>query len=81
MRGVMSAAAFLVGLAALAAAGCAQDKYHMNPKHPEEPFLPPNEKRYNEPESAPFRKRPEPPKDEKALLTRPAPGPNGLGGF
>src|SRR5690349_1961836 len=71
MRGVISAVAFVVGLSVLAAMGCAQDKYHMNPKHPEEPFLPPNEKRYNEPETAPYRKPLEPLKDEKALLSRP----------
>jgi hypothetical protein len=78
MRGVISVVAFLVGLAAL---GCAEDKYHMTPKRKEEPFLPPNEKRYNEPETAPYRKPLEPTKDEKALLTRPAPGPNSLGGL
>jgi hypothetical protein len=78
MRGVMRAAALVVGLTAL---GCAQDKYNMNPTRAEEPFLPPNEKRYSEPPTAPYRKPPEPTKDEKALLTRPNPGPNGLGGF
>jgi hypothetical protein len=77
MRGVMRALAFVVGVAG---AGCAQDKYHMNPKHREEIFLPPNEKRYNEPETAPYRKPLETTQDEKALLTRPM-GPGGPGGF
>ncbi|HVK09036.1 MAG TPA: hypothetical protein VM597_09695, partial [Gemmataceae bacterium] len=76
MRGAMRVVAFVVGVAAC---GCAQDKYHLNPKHPEQPFLPPNEKRYNEPETAPYRKSLEPTgQDEKALLNRPMAGPNGL---
>ena len=78
MRRVVSVLAFVAGVVVV---GCAQDKYHLNPTHKEEPFLPPNEKRYNEPETAPYRKPPAPVEEEKALLNRPMNGPNGLGGF
>jgi hypothetical protein len=77
MRRVVSVVAFIVGVAVV---GCAKDRYNLNPIHREEPFLPPNEKRYNEPETAPYRKPAAPLPEEKALLTRPM-GPNGLGGF
>jgi len=79
----MRAKLWALGLLAamIAAAGCAKDKYHMKPPVKEEPILPPDEKRYNEPDTAPWRKPP-PPKDEKSLLGRPGPGMGqGLGGF
>jgi hypothetical protein len=78
MRRVVSVVAFVVGVAVV---GCAEDKYRLNPVHKEEPFLPPDEKRYNEPETAPYRKPLAPVQEEKALLSRPMSGPNGLGGF
>jgi hypothetical protein len=79
MRGSLRVGA--LGLfAALAALGCAEDKYHLAPKFREEAVLPPNEKRYNEPDTATYRKPP-PPKDEKSLLGRGGgPGGPGLGG-
>ena len=78
MRGLLWAVGLLVAM--IAATGCAQDKYHMKAVEKEEPVLPPNEKRYNEPDTAPW-KKPAPPKDEKSMLGRPGPiGPgfNGL---
>jgi hypothetical protein len=80
MRGALLAVGLLVAM--VAAAGCHHDKYGLRPKHKEEPFLPPDEKRYNEPDTAPY-KKPPPPKDEKTLLGRPGTGMGagpGLGG-
>jgi len=80
MRGTLWAIGLFIAM--MAAAGCAKDKYHMKPVVKEEPILPPNEKRYNEPDTATW-KPPPPQKDEKTLLGRPGPamGPSGLGGF
>lgn len=79
MRGTFWAIGLLMAM--IAAAGCHHDKYNLRPKSKEEPFLPPNEKHYNEPETAPY-KKPPPPKDEKTLLGRPGPGMGpGMGGF
>jgi hypothetical protein len=68
--------------AVLAVLGCYHDKYNMKPTLREEYTLPPQEKRFNEPEMTPYRKPP-PPKEEKTLLGRPpAPmSPAGVGGF
>jgi hypothetical protein len=80
MRGTLWAIGLFIAM--MSAAGCAKDKYHMKPVVKEEPILPPNEKRYNEPDTATW-KPPPPQKDEKTLLGRPGPamGPSGLGGF
>lgn len=79
MRGTLWAAVLAAGLAA--AAGCHHDKYKLKPPEIEEYHLPPNEKRYNEPDTAPYR-RPPPPKDEKALIGgRPGGGMGGPGGL
>jgi hypothetical protein len=78
MRRVMAVVAFVVGVAVV---GCAEDKYRLNPVHKEEVFLPPDEKRYNQPETAPYRKPLAPLQEEKALLSRPMTGLNGPGGF
>jgi len=62
--------------------GCHHDKYNMKPALREEYVLPPQEKRFNEPEMAPYRKPP-PPKEEKTLLGRPPTpmSPAGLAGL
>ena len=61
--------------------GCAEDKYKLTPKFREEAILPPDEPRYNLPDTATYRKPP-PPKDEKTLLGRNGtPGMSGPGGF
>jgi hypothetical protein len=80
MRGALWAVGLVAALAA--GAGCHHDKYNMKPVEKEEPILPPDEKRYNEPETAKYRKPP-PPKDEKTLLGRPGGGmpSTGFGGF
>lgn len=54
----------------------------MKPPEREDYTLPPQEKRFNEPETAPYRK-PLPPKEEKTLLGRPPTPmmPAGVGGF
>lgn len=79
MRGAFMAFGLFVAVAS--AVGCAQDKYNMKVKEKEEAILPPDEKRYNEPDTAPY-KKPPPPKDEKTLIGRPGPGMGpGVGGF
>jgi hypothetical protein len=80
MRGTLWAIGLLVAMAA--ASGCHHDKYNLRPKKKEEVFLPTDDKRYNEPETMPW-KKPPPPKEEKTLLGRPGPGmgPGGMGGF
>jgi hypothetical protein len=79
MRGALWALGLIVAM--VAAAGCHHDKYNLKPKEKDEPVLPPDEKRYNEPDTAPY-KKPPPPKDEKTLLGRPPSLPgSGLGGF
>lgn len=79
MRGALLAIGLFVAMAT--AFGCAQDKYHMKVKEKEEPILPPDEKRYNEPDTAGY-KKPPPPKDEKTLLGRPGTGMGpGFGGI
>lgn len=73
-----------VGLVALlAAVGCHRDKYNLNPVVREEVVMPPNEKRYNEPDTAGYRQQKQPqPKDDAALMSRPGGiGPLGPGGF
>ena len=81
MRGSLRAIALFVLLVAL---GCHHDKYGLNKKFREEAIEPPNEKRYSDPDTAPFRKPP-PPKDEKSLMGRPGSGgvgiPGAPGGF
>jgi hypothetical protein len=76
---------FALGFAILAIAGCYHDKYHSKPDVKEEAVLPPHEKRYDEPDTAPY-KKPPPPKDEKTLLGKTpgsfgGPGGGGPGGF
>jgi hypothetical protein len=80
MRCTLRAAALLVGLMAL---GCHHEKYNMRPKKVEEYILPPNEKRYNEPDTAPFRPQRQP-KEEPNAASRPGKGGSGgmgPGGF
>ena len=79
----MRSALWAIGLfvAMVGALGCHHDKFNMKPKEKEEPILPPDEKRYNEAETAPY-KKPAPPKDEKSLIGRPGPGMGpGFGGI
>ena len=79
MRGTLRAFGLFVVLTAF---GCHHDKYNLNTKFPEEAILPPNEKRYNEPDTASYRKPPAP-KEEKNMMNRPGSGgvPGGVGGF
>jgi hypothetical protein len=74
MRGTLRAVCLFVVMAAL---GCHHDKYNMTTKYPEAYMDPPDEKRYNEPDTAPYRKPPTP-KEDKTLLGRP--GSNGIMG-
>ncbi len=69
MRGKVLAA---VGLAAAfaAAVGCHHDKYGLMYKPKEEVVLPTDEARFNNPPSAPYKKRPARGGDDKALLGR-----------
>jgi hypothetical protein len=76
---MLRAFGLFVGAAVLV--GCARDKYNMRPKFPEEYQLPPNERRYNEPDTAGYRKPPAPAKEEKTALGRPGSPGGGYGGF
>ena len=81
MRDSLRAVALVVLMAAV---GCHRDKYQMRPVVREEAVLPPNEKRYNEPDTAGFKntRTGQPAKDDKALMNRPGGvGPLGPGGF
>lgn len=59
-----------VGLAVAAAVGCHHDKYGLAYKPKEEVVLPADEARFNNPPSAPYKKRPLKGGEEKALLAR-----------
>jgi hypothetical protein len=79
MQGALRFLGLMLGFAVLI--GCHHDKYNMRPPHVEEYYLPPDEARYNLPDTAPYRKPPST-KDEKTLLGRPnSGGPGGPGGF
>lgn len=71
-------------LLALASVGCYHDKYGMSGSTKEDYTLPPNEKRYNEPDTATYR-APPPPKQQDTLMNRSrgggGPSGNGPGGF
>lgn len=80
MRDALRAVALVVLLAAV---GCHRDKYQMRPVVREEAVLPPNEKRYNEPDTAGYKNAKSAlPQDDKSIMNRPGPlGPVGPGGF
>jgi hypothetical protein len=83
MRGTFGAIGLAIGLLAVGL-GCHHDKYNMKPPKVEEYQLPPDEKRYNQPDTAPY-KKPPPAKEVKTLLGRPGgggfSGGGGPGGF
>ncbi len=81
--------ALLALVVALATLGCYHDKYNVNGPKKEEYTLPPDEDRYNNPDTAPFR-APPPPKQQDTLMNKGGlggggggkmGGMNGLGGF
>ncbi len=78
--------ALLALVVALATVGCYHDKYNVNGPKKEEYYLPPDEDRYNLPDTAKFRPPP-PPKQQDTLMNKGGggvggrPGGNGLGGF
>lgn len=79
--------ALVVALVALAAVGCYHDKYNVNGPKKEEYYLPPDEPRYNEPDTATYRAKPAP-KQQDTLSNKMGGGGgggrmggNGLGGF
>jgi hypothetical protein len=71
-------------IAALLAVGCYHDKFNMTPRKKEEYLIPPDEDRYNLPETAPY-KPPPAPKEQPTLMGGNGPGGSGsgskLGGF
>lgn len=80
MRGLRLACGFVIGLLALL--GCHHDKYGMIPPAKEEYTLPPDEPRYNLPDTAGYRKPP--PREDKKAGSFGAGGPGGRfdpGGF
>ena len=84
----MRALALVVAMVALAAMGCYHDKYNVNGPKKEEYNLPPDEARYNLPDTATYRAPPAP-KQQDTLMNKGSGGgagvgrgPNGgLGGF
>jgi hypothetical protein len=70
MRGKLLAAFGLAAAVVATAAGCHTDKYGLMYKPKEELILPADEPRFNNPPSAPYKKRPAKSGDEKALLGR-----------
>ncbi|MBN9118197.1 MAG: hypothetical protein J0I06_03380 [Planctomycetes bacterium] len=75
--------ALLALVVALAAVGCYHDKYDVNGPKREEYYLPPDEARYNLPDTATYRRK-APEKQQDTLMNRgKGGGPigNGLGGF
>ena len=85
MRGSLRAIGLFGLFVALVTVGCHHDKYNLNTKFPEEYIDPPHQKRFDEPETAPYRKPP-PPKDDKSKTNGPGNmgtpgGPGGFGGF
>ena len=77
--------ALLALVVALAAVGCYHDKYDVNGPKREEYYLPPNEDRYNLPDTATYR-APPPLKQQDTLMNKGGggrgPGSNGgIGGF
>ena len=62
MRGALRTLVLAIGMALLI--GCHHDKYNLKPPHVEEYNLPPDEARYNLPDTAPYRKPPAPKEDK-----------------
>ena len=81
MRGALR----MLGLATalMATVGCHHDKYNMKPEHVEEYYLPPDEPRYNLPDTAPYKKPPQQKDDTKTGAGKAGmgSGPGGMGGF
>ena len=72
--------ALLALIVACAAIGCYHDKYNVNGPKREDYLEPPNEKRYNEPDTAAYRAPPVQ-KKEDTLMNKGKGGSSGLGGF
>jgi hypothetical protein len=76
--------AALVLIVALSAVGCYHDKYNVNGPKREDYYLPPDETRYNEPDTATYRPK-SPEKQQDTLMNKAKGGGgmrgNGLGGF
>lgn len=73
--------ALLAGALMAAATGCYHDKYDVLGEKKERYNLPPDDPRYNLPETAPYR-APPPQKQQETLTSRPrATNPGGPGGF
>lgn len=73
--------ALLALIVALTAVGCYHDKYGMGGSTREDYVQPPDEPRYNEPDTAKFRVLPKLKQDETLMNRgRGGPGPGGTGG-
>jgi hypothetical protein len=70
MRGKVLAAAGLAAAVTAAAVGCHHDRHGLAFTPKEEVVLPADEARFNNPPSAPYKKRPPKGGDDKALLNR-----------
>ena len=73
--------ALLALIVACSAVGCYHDKYNVNGPQKEEYYLPPNEERYSQPDTATYRRK-APEKQQDTLINKAkGGGANGLGGF
>ena len=70
MRGKLLAALGLAAAVVAVAAGCHHDKHGLMYKPKEEVVEPPDEGRFNNPPSAPYKRRPVKTGDDKALIGR-----------
>ena len=75
--------ALLALVVACATVGCYHDKYEVNGKLREEYHLPPDEPRYNLPDTATYRRKPQEKQQDTLMNRNKGGGPtgNGLGGF
>ncbi len=78
-----AAFALVLAVATIATVGCYHDKYGFNAAKREEYMLPPDEKRYSEPETATFKPKPPTKHDENLMdkMNGRGPGGNGFGGL
>jgi hypothetical protein len=78
-----AALALIFAIVTVASVGCYHDKYQVSGPKREDYVLPPDDKRYNEPDTATYR-APAKPKQQDTLLNKGGPrgvGGNGVGGL
>lgn len=76
--------ALVVVVVTIAAVGCYHDKHNLSGAKREDYLLPPDEKRYNEPDTANYKAKPQTKQQDTLMDKMGGPrqsGGNGLGGF